>query len=149
MSLFDTLITQALGAMNNSSNQSGGGNAALMDLVTGLVTGTAAEGPSPAAGGGLKTLLAAFSSNGLGEVAASWVSTGQNLPISAEQLQSVLGSGQIQAMAGKLGFSSADTAQLLAQLLPQVVDRLTPDGEVPEANLLSRGLRLLQELGRS
>jgi uncharacterized protein YidB (DUF937 family) len=149
MSLFDTLITQALGAMNNSSNQSGSGNAALMDLVTGLVTGTAAEGQGPAAGGGLKTLLAAFSSNGLGEVAASWVSTGQNLPISAEQLQSVLGSGQIQAMAGKLGFSSADTAQLLSQLLPQVVDRLTPDGEVPEANLLSQGLKLLQGFGRS
>lgn len=82
--------------------------------------------------GGLQGLIKSFEEKGLGGVAASWVGTGQNLPISAEQIQSVLGNEQVAAFAQKLGISPQDVSTHLAQLLPQVVDKLTPNGSIPE-----------------
>jgi len=73
----------------------------------------------------------------LADQVASWVSTGQNLPISAEQLQSVLGNEQVQAIAQKLGFTPQEVSAHLAELLPQVIDKLTPDGNVPQGGSLA------------
>ena len=81
--------------------------------------------------GGLGGLVEKFQSGGLGEVVQSWVGTGQNLPISADQLQSVLGNEQVAAIAGKLGIDPQQVTQQLSQFLPQVVDQLTPNGELP------------------
>jgi uncharacterized protein YidB (DUF937 family) len=97
--------------------------------------------------GGLSGLISAFEQNGLGNVVASWVGTGQNLPISAEQLQSVLGNEQVQAIAQKLGFSTQDVSAHLANLLPQVVDKLTPGGTVPEGNAVGGLMGALKGLG--
>jgi uncharacterized protein YidB (DUF937 family) len=97
--------------------------------------------------GGLTGLISAFEQNGLGSVVASWVGTGQNLPISAEQLQSVLGNEQVQAIAQQLGFSTQDVSAHLANLLPQVVDKLTPDGSVPEGNAIGGLMGALKGLG--
>jgi uncharacterized protein YidB (DUF937 family) len=72
-----------------------------------------------------------FSQGGLGDVFSSWVSTGQNLPINASQIQSVLGQEQIQALAGKIGIDPAKVSGLLAGNLPFIVDKLTPDGQLP------------------
>lgn len=97
--------------------------------------------------GGIAGLASAFQQNGLGEIVSSWIGTGQNLPVSAEQIQQVLGSEQIQALAQKLGISPETAAPRIAELLPGIVDKLTPGGEVPEGgDLLSRGLGLLQGL---
>ena len=82
--------------------------------------------------GGLQGLVTAFQQGGLGGVVASWISTGENLPISAEQLQSVLGSEQVQAIASRLGLDPQEVAGHLARLLPQVVDKLTPGGTLPD-----------------
>jgi uncharacterized protein YidB (DUF937 family) len=81
----------------------------------------------------------------MGDIVKSWVSTGQNLPISAEQIQSVLGNEQLQSLAAQAGLDTGQLSGQLAQLLPQVVDRLTPDGTVPEgSDLMSRGMELLK-----
>ena len=76
---------------------------------------------------------------------SSWVGTGQNLPVSGEQIQSVLGSDTVQQLAAKAGISP-DTAQsALATVLPMVVDRLTTNGAVPEeGGLLLEGLNFLK-----
>ncbi len=95
-----------------------------MDLIGGLLGSQQI--------GGLAGLVTAFEKNGLGGVVASWVGTGQNLPISAEQLQAVLGNEQVQAIAQKLGLSTQDASRSLAELLPQAVDKLTPTGTLPE-----------------
>jgi uncharacterized protein YidB (DUF937 family) len=84
---------------------------------------------------GLNGLLKGFEAAGLGAVAQSWVSKGANLPISAEQIQAVLGSAPVAAFARKLGVDPKDAAGHLAQLLPQVVDHLTPEGQVPTGAL--------------
>jgi len=81
---------------------------------------------------------------GLAHVVNSWISRGQNLPISAEQIQSVLGSEQIKSLAGKLGLSTDQVSSQLAGLLPQVIDKLTPNGTLPQGDLLSKGMELLK-----
>ncbi|HUL55559.1 MAG TPA: YidB family protein, partial [Usitatibacter sp.] len=87
--------------------------------------------------GGLEALIDNLHRKGLGDVVSSWVGTGQNLPVSADQLTRALGSSQVQAMAQKLGFSPQEMSSHLAELLPQVVDRLTPGGSVPSGGGLA------------
>lgn len=120
MSLFDTL-KDAVGSLPGSGADNGG----LMDVVGSLI-----NNPQT---GGLQGLIKSFEEKGLGGVAASWVGTGQNLPISPEQIQSVLGNEQVAAFAQKLGISAQDVSAQLAQFLPQVVDKLTPNGSMSES----------------
>lgn len=94
--------------------------------------------------GGLSGLIENFNSKGLGEVISSWVGTGENLPISGQQIQEILGSGQIQQMAEKLGTSVEEVSGGLARLLPQMVDKFTPDGSVPESNVLAKALDMFK-----
>ena len=93
--------------------------------------------------GGISGLVQQFASKGLGNIVSSLVGTGQNLPISPEQLHSVLGSEQVQAIAAKVGISPEAASSELAQILPQMVDHLTPNGEVPQGDLMSKGMELL------
>jgi len=81
--------------------------------------------------GGLEGLLAKFGEAGLAEKAASWVGTGANLPVSAEELQKALGSGSIADLAGKLGLNTGDALSGLTSMLPTLVDKMTPDGRLP------------------
>ena len=76
-------------------------------------------------------VIAGFDKAGLGDVAGSWVSKGANLPVSAEQIRAVLGSGPVAQMAERLGVDPDQAADLIAKTLPQVIDRLTPDGKLP------------------
>jgi uncharacterized protein YidB (DUF937 family) len=97
--------------------------------------------------GGFSGLLQTFQEKGLGGAASSWVGTGANQPISAEQIQSVLGNENIKQFAAKAGIDPEQASAKLAEYLPQVVDKLTPNGQVPQGNLLERAKDLLQSLG--
>ncbi|WP_174875099.1 YidB family protein [Vogesella oryzae] len=100
--------------------------------------------------GGVSGLVEKFQQGGLGEIVSSWVGTGDNLAISAEQIQSVLGNEQIAGLAAKLGLDSNQLAQQVAEHLPTLIDRLTPNSEVPQGNdLLSQGASLLGGLFKS
>jgi uncharacterized protein YidB (DUF937 family) len=96
-------------------------------LATDLLGMVSGSGPS----GGLAGLVNAFNQKGLGDVVSSWVSTGRNLPISPEQIQNVLGSSRIQALAAKAGIDPAKASAAIAQILPHLVDMATPDGRIP------------------
>ena len=85
--------------------------------------------------GGVGGMVEKFQHGGLGEVAQSWVSTGANMPISADQIQAVLGSAPVAEFAQKLGIDPQMAAGTLAQLLPQVVDHVTPNGQVPTGGI--------------
>ena len=95
--------------------------------------------------GGLQGMLAKFQQAGYGAQADSWVSTGQNMPISADALQQVLGHGQLAQIAQQLGMSRGEAAGGLASLLPQMVDRMTPQGQVPadHNDIVAQALELL------
>lgn len=90
--------------------------------------------------GGLPGLLRQLQQGGLASEVASWVGNGQNLPVSADQIQSVLGSGTVEALAGKLGISPEQVSAGLTQVLPKLVDHLTPNGEVPGSSSEAGGV---------
>lgn len=107
------------------------GNSALLKGVLQML------GPGEA-GGGLASIVQGFAKSGLGDAAASWVSTGQNLPISPDQLQQGLGAGRVKQLAQASGLTEGAAASALAGLLPTIIDRLTPDGAVPQAGQLQK-----------
>jgi uncharacterized protein YidB (DUF937 family) len=83
--------------------------------------------------GGVQGLVNQFEQKGLGGIAKSWVSTGPNQPISAQQLQQVLGSENVTQLASKLNVSQQELLNKLAELLPQHVDKMTPGGAIPNS----------------
>ena len=96
--------------------------------------------------GGLQGILAKFQQAGYGQQAQSWVGTGPNLPIDPRILQQVLGQGQFGQIAQQLGMSQDQASEGIAQMLPQVVDQMTPAGQVPEnhGDLVNEALAILQ-----
>ena len=126
MGLLDSVVGMVTG-QSDPMGQGGGNQAALIAAVVSMLNANGS-------GGGLNDLIARFEQGGLGSVIGSWVSTGHNLPISAEQLQSVLGSGQLGQIAEQLGLSHGEAAAQLSQVLPQVVDHLTPNGQLPASD---------------
>ena len=95
--------------------------------------------------GGISGLAQQFSAQGLDGIISSWIGTGQNMPISGEQLQNVLGHEQIQGLASQAGVSPEAAKSGLAQILPVLIDRLTPNGDVPQGDLASKCMELLKE----
>jgi uncharacterized protein YidB (DUF937 family) len=82
--------------------------------------------------GGVQGVVQQFESQGFGPTVRSWVSTGANQPISADQVHQVLGADLVQQLAAKTGLSVSELTQKLSQILPQAVDRMTPDGVIPK-----------------
>jgi uncharacterized protein YidB (DUF937 family) len=123
-------ITSALGSAGSKQND-------LMSVVMNLIGGQS---------GGLNGLINKFSSQGLGNIISSWVGTGSNLPVSVDQIHKALGSDTIKELASKTGMDSNELSGQLSNLLPQIVDKLTPEGKVPEGDVLTRGKDLLGEL---
>ena len=83
--------------------------------------------------GGLQGVVNQFERNGLGATVQSWVGTGANQSISSDAVQRVLGDDLLQQLAAKSGMSLPELTRKLAQVLPEAVDKLTPDGAIPKA----------------
>ena len=97
--------------------------------------------------GGLQGLIQQFQRSGFDSQMNSWISTGQNLPISPDQLTQVLGAGRMQQMAQQVGMDQEAFGGQLSQLLPQMVDRLTPQGQAPSGGF-DDALAMLGRLSR-
>ena len=96
--------------------------------------------------GALANLTNSFQSAGLGNILQSWIGTGQNLPISADQIRKVLGAGTVADLAKKAGIGESETTSALSSLLPQVIDKVSPGGNVPAQNDLGGALASLGKL---
>ena len=131
-------LDDVMGKVAQSAGGSSGEQSALIDGVLGFLSG----GGGP--GGGLQGLIQSFKEKGLGDIMSSWISTGQNLPINLEQLKSGVGSDIIGQIAAKVGLPPDVATSSLTQILPTLIDKLTPEGKVPEAGMLQRGLDLLR-----
>jgi uncharacterized protein YidB (DUF937 family) len=81
--------------------------------------------------GGLQNIASQFEKNGFGDTMKSWISQGRNLPITADQIQQALGSDKVKELAARMGLPVDKLAELLAQHLPQAIDKVTPDGKLP------------------
>lgn len=129
----------------------------LMDMVGGLMGEDGGPGRSPLLNavvgmiqqhpGGLQGLLGQFQQQGLGDQVQSWIGTGQNQAIDAGQVQQALGPGQIAAFAQQLGIGQGDAASGLAQFLPLVIDKLSPQGTLPSEAEAEGGGGLMGMLG--
>jgi uncharacterized protein YidB (DUF937 family) len=140
MGLFDSLAGNLAGSLLGNL-MGGGGNSKLLSGVIQLLTSSQS--------GGVGGLMQAFEQKGLGNILSSWISTGQNLPISVEQLTSVLGSSQLQQLAQHMGVTPQAAGSQLADFLPNIIDKLTPNGQV-DNSMLEQGLSFLKgQLGPS
>jgi uncharacterized protein YidB (DUF937 family) len=132
MGIFDDLVGKVVGAVQGSPGQEQGLMAGVMDLLTNPETG------------GLSGLVQTFKQQGLGDIISSWVGTGTNAAITPDQVQEGLGSDVIQQLAEKSGVSIDAAKAQLAELLPSLIDKVTPEGKIPEGGLLGMGQELLR-----
>jgi uncharacterized protein YidB (DUF937 family) len=133
MGFLDDLVGKVTGAIKGSEGQGG-----LVEGVLGLLTNQET--------GGLGGLMQSFNQHGLGDIISSWVGTGDNAAITPEQIQEVLGGDVIQQLAEKSGVSIDAAKAQLAELLPSLIDKVTPEGKIPEGGLLDKGQELLRGL---
>ena len=116
-----------------------GGAGGLGDLLKGGLGGLLAGGAAGTVlSGGLNDLLKQLQQSGHGDAANSWVGTGPNRPISPTDLGSALGADQIKSLTSQFGLSREELLDGLSQHLPEVVDQLTPGGQVPSPQEMQR-----------
>jgi uncharacterized protein YidB (DUF937 family) len=135
------LLDSILGAVSGKSDASGQANP-LIGILGGLL----------AQSGGLQGLANKFAQSGQENAFQSWVGTGENQPISNNQIQNALGSEQVNAIATRMGVDPAVASTFLAEYLPKIVDKLTPAGKIDPTADHQQGLAallpsLLQSLG--
>ena len=150
MGLLEELLGSILSQGQRSQGQMAPGQAApgQVDLsqLSGLAQAVVAMLNDPRIGG-LQGLAQRFQQNGLGDVLDSWIGTGQNRPIDPNDLQDVLGRDQVTQMSQQAGVPPQQGSSILAVLLPQLIDQLTPRGQVPQQNQLAQaGASLLKNL---
>jgi len=153
MSQFDDLFKSVAGGSGRrggglggligslAGGRRGGGMAAMLPMLAPVV-GTML------AGGGLQKVLSGLRENGMGDKADSWVGKGENEPIDPQELRRAVGDDTIRDAASRAGVSEDEAASGLAALLPQVVDRVTPNGEVPDDAEVDRAAQELKGLRR-
>jgi len=131
MGLFDEIANKLMGG-----TEGGDGGQTLVSSIVEMLSSQQ---------GGLSGLASAFQQKGLGDIVSSWIGTGRNLPVSAAQLQDVLGGEQIESLAQRAGIAPETAGSQLAELLPGIVDKLTPNGEIQQGgDLMSMGMGLLK-----
>lgn len=137
MSFFTDIVKSAIGA-NDSSAQTENKTQNLLNGALGMLEKM----------GGVDGLVKKFQQSGMGDVASSWVGTGENKSIQPDQLANVLGKDQVAELAQQADIPESQGASVLSQVLPAMVDKLTPEGKVPESsNLATWGKVLLGAAG--
>jgi uncharacterized protein YidB (DUF937 family) len=136
MGLLDQLLNQALGqSAAGQQGMQGQQRNQLLDLAMNYVQNYP---------GGLSGLIQHFTNAGYGAQARSWVGTGQNMPISHDEIGKVLGQSNVQSMGQRTGLPAQATAGGLAALLPAIIDQLTPKGQVDDQTDLAAALKALR-----
>src|SRR5262245_28600919 len=134
------------GLLAGQSRGQGGANlmTALIPVVLAMLQSRGGAGGGGGGLGGLGGLLQQFQGAGFDRQVSSWVGTGANMPISAEELVDVLGQGRVSALAAQAGVSEEQASTGLATLLPELVNQLTPQGQMPSDNEVDDALGGLQ-----
>jgi len=151
MGLLDGVIGSVVGSMLGGSQTQN----PLDTILSGLGGGNAGE-KNPLLqialsmlqrNGGLDGVLSKFRQGGMAPQADSWVGTGENMNISPDQLQQVFGSSSIGNIASQLGVSHEQAGSVMSQILPELINQLTPQGKVPEDSndTIAQGLEMLSK----
>lgn len=143
MSILDSILGSVMGGNNASSSPMGGILGSLLGGggagggaggMLGSLLGGGQQQQQGGMGGGLGGLLGKFQQAGLGGVANSWVGHGPNQQVSPDQLQQVFGQEQVNQWAQQSNMQPHDMLSQLSQYLPHAVDRMTPNGQVPDGD---------------
>jgi len=137
MGLLDQLLNEALGQTVRGQQQ--GAQSQQRNQLLDLAVNYVQTYP-----GGLPALIQHFTNAGCGAQARSWVGTGQNMPISHDEIGKVLGQSNVQAMGQRAGLPPQATAGGLAALLPAIIDQLTPKGQIDDQTDLAAALKALR-----
>lgn len=121
------LLDSVLGSLMGGGQQ--GGSNPLLQIAMQMLT---KQGGGSGGAGGLGDLMGMFQKAGMGDQLNSWISTGDNMPINGDQLTQALGSDKIRDIAGQLGMGHGDVAGGLAKMLPELINQITPNGQVPQ-----------------
>jgi uncharacterized protein YidB (DUF937 family) len=140
MGLLDGILGQLGGEGGSGMGSIATTLASNPKLLSAAMSLLSAKDTSVGGGGGLGGLVQAFQQQGLGDMMASWISTGPNPPVSPSQVSSVLGSGTLNEFAAKAGINPDQASSMLAGLLPTLVNQLTPEGKMPDANGLESAI---------
>jgi len=135
MGLLDSVIGSLTGGGAGGASSGMGG--VLSSLLGGGQAGGMGNQAMGGMGGGLGGLMSQFEQGGLGHIAQSWVGNGANQPVSPQQLQSVFGESQVQGMASQAGMQPHDFLSQLSQHLPNAVNAMTPNGQLPNEGTMS------------
>jgi uncharacterized protein YidB (DUF937 family) len=130
------LMPVVLQMLSNRGAGGGAGTGGGLADVLGQVLGGSGRGTP----GGLGGLLEQLQRTGFGEQADSWVSRGTNKPISPDAMTQVFGQEGLEQLSRQAGISPEEASSGLSALLPEVVDRMTPDGTVPDADALAKSV---------
>ena len=133
------LLDSVIGVLSGVRSTSGSG-----DMLNVVLQMLANDGE----GIGMEGLVERFKDCGMSSVLDSWVARGSNLPISADDLQRVLGTETVEEIAQQAGLSRRVTADRLSQMLPFVIDKLTPHGRLPPNGLGDLGQLMGRMAGR-
>lgn len=134
-------LDSAMGAAGNNGSQAFQSHARLLQSVLALI---ADSGQS----GGLHGLVERFTEVGLGNVISSWIGTGENVPITPEQVHQALGEGHLQQIAEETALTEHEAAAQLADMLPGLIDKVTPAGHIPRGGVGTVSTLLEQVVGR-
>lgn len=137
-----------MGLLDNASDMLRNNLPGAMEPRTRLLQATLALLADHGQTGGLRGLVERFEETGLGNVIQSWIGTGENVPITAEQLHEVLREGQIQQIAEETGMDEQRVEHELTDMLPKLVDTLTPAGHIPAGGLGNMSALLDHFIGR-
>ena len=137
MGLLDSLLGQMMGGTMGGAQPTGAqAQNPLLQIVLQMLQQN----------GGLSGMLGKMQQAGYGQQAQSWIGTGQNMPIDAGALSQIFGQGELGQLAQQLGISHDEASGSLAQMLPNVVDEMTPGGQIPDnhSDLVNEALAILQ-----
>ena len=131
MGILGSLIKGVTGNSSHTTNPSA--MSGILEMITGGGTG------------GIHGLIKKLTDGGLGSTVKSWIGLGENEPVEPDQLQNALGSDMVEKYAAKMGISQSEAASQLSKDLPTVIDKITPDGKLPESDNLGNVQDLLKK----
>ena len=129
MGLLGDIVPNILGGATG-----GGGDQSSLSSILELINGQ----------GGAEGIVGKLKQGGLGDIVDSWIGTGANKEVNSSQISNVLGNDLVGQLAGKTGLSSGDAANKIAQYLPMIIDKLTPQGD---ASSLNKSINIQDILG--
>ena len=129
MGLLDALAREFLPKLLGGSGASA---SPLMDIVTSLLTNPQS--------GGLRGMVESFKGQGMEDIINSWIGTGKNMPVSPGDILKGLGSDRLRGFSEKAGLPQEEISGRLASILPEIIDKLTPQGRIPDSRVMEEEL---------